>query len=672
LTFFYIYVRLSYFHRLILNIQARLITQISFLLKINMERKYPHLFSPFKIKNTTFKNRVVASPIGDWRLSPHNYMVDYVISEFEAKAAGGPAAVTFGHTEVNAEEPDTDGFGLYFNLRKREGIAAIAEFAAAIKQHGALAGLQLNYSGYYGPSDSLSRGKTMKGMTDEKIMQTIGQYATCARQLKVAGFDICMIHGAHGWLPMQFLSADVNRRTDKWGGSFENRMRFPLMLVDAIREAIGQDMLIEYRVSGYDPGTQPELFEESVAFIKAIEKKVDLVHVSSGAIASQSSGGSGHTFPTYLEPAGLNIHLAAALKKRVSVPIAVVGNITEPDMAERIIAEGQADLVALGRAFIADPEWTNKVRRGQEAEIRPCLECYNCLEVMHHNHYLGCDVNPRSGREHRFGEVTPAKVSHKVAVVGGGPAGMQAAITAAERGHQVTLYEKTGQLGGILKITDNDPIKSLVRKYKAYLIRQVNAAGVKVKLNTEATPALIESSHPDVIIVASGSRHIIPEIPGINLPHVFTAIAAHQPGAAIGNRVAIIGGNMVGCETALFVRELGKEVTVVEMTDRLHADANWAVGPSLEDHMEKGGVRRITGARCTGISTTGVQVAYQTGKTEIIPADSVILAVGMRSNDDVFQTLYNCAPEVIAVGDCLKPGTIRQASRTGYFTARDI
>ncbi len=468
-----------------------------------MERKYPRLFSPFTIRNTTFKNRIIASPLGDWRFSPHNFIVDYAISFFEAKAAGGAAEVTFGHTEVNAEEPDTDGFGLYHNLRQREGIAALAELAAAIKQHGALASMQLNYSGYFGPSESISRRKVMLAM------------------------------------------------------------------------------------------------------------------------------------------------------------------------AEEIIADGKADFVAMCRALVADPEWPNKVRRGQEAEIRPCLECYNCLEVMHHTHYIGCDVNPRSGQEHRFGEITPAKKPRKVIVVGGGPAGMQAAITASERGHQVTLYEKSGKLGGILTITDNDPLKILVRRYKDYLVRQVKAAVVTVKLNTEATPEIVESQHPDVVIVAAGSYHIIPDIPGIGLPNVFTAIQAHQPGVKLGKKVVIVGGNLAGCETALFVRDLGKEATVIEMIDRLHADANFAVGPSMEERLKESGVRGITGARCTGITKEGVQV-LRDGQTETIPADSVILAVGMRSNAEVFQTMYDCAPEVIAVGDCLKPGTIRQASRTGYFTARDI
>jgi len=397
-----------------------------------MERKYPNLFSPYRIRGLIFKNRLMSAPVGPWVFSPRNFIFDYAISMFEEKALGGAAAVTMGHTEVNAEEDDTDNFGLYFNLRNREGTAALSEFAAAIKQHGAHVSLQMNFGGvagrapgglYWGPTGYVrDDGAVIHEMDEEKIMKTIGQYVDSAKKLKLTGFDMCQIHGAHGWLPMQFLSSEQNRRTDRFGGSLENRMRFPVMLAKAVREAIGDDMVLEYRVSGVDPKTDPELFEESVAFVKALEGTVDLIHVSSGA--KSEKGMSAHTFPTYLSPRGTNIHLADALKKRVNVPIIVVGAITEPEMAERIIAEGKADFVAMCRGLIADPHLPNKVRRGQEEDVLPCIGCFNCLEILHRKHHLGCDVNPRSGREHRIGELEPAKVSKKVTVVGGGPAGM--------------------------------------------------------------------------------------------------------------------------------------------------------------------------------------------------------------------------------------------------------
>lgn len=634
-----------------------------------MKLKYRHLFSPIQIRGITFKNRILSAPIGAWVFSPSNYIFDYAISMYEEKVLGGAAAVTVGHTEILQEE--CEPFGLYFDLFRTEGAAALAEFAEAIKQHGSHVSVQLNHAGHYGMTDSqqFSGVVSIQALTEEKIMTIIGRYAAAAKKLRTAGFDMCMIHGAHGWLPMQFLTHTMNRRTDRFGGSLENRMRFPIMLIDAVREAVGQDMLIEYRISAYDPDTDPELFEETVTFVNAIEKKVDLINVSSGNM--HTSDGVRHAFPTYLEPRGTNIRSAAALKARVNIPIAVTGNITEPDTADRIIAEGAADFVAIGRGLIADPEWPRKALRSQEEDIRPCIGCYNCLDIMHHNHFFGCDVNPRSGREHRVRQITPARVPRKVTVVGGGPAGMQAAIVAAERGHKVVLYEKSNVLGGLLRITDADPLKYRLKAYKDYLVRQVEKHGIDVRLNTEAAAELVEAGAPDAIIVASGSTPIIPHIPGVDRSNVMTAVEAHQRGAELGERVTVIGGNLSGCETALYIQHLGKTVTVVEMTERILADANFALEPALRFRLDNG-VRCITDAKCTAISDEGIYVTQALGNTELIPADSVVLAVGMRSTSETVHSLLDSAVEVIPVGDCIRPATVRQASRTAYFGALGI
>ena len=679
-----------------------------------MEKKYPNLFSPIKVRSLVFKNRIISSPLGAWVFSPDNYTFDYAISMFEEKAKGGAAAICVGHTEVNYKDPDSDGFGLYFDLRKNEGTNALTIFAEAVQQYGCHASIELNYGGLSmgppggdgpspegmdgppgegrgpgegpgGPPDGggpgpvgdnvsydLNMGGTPEGrvkpLTKERIKEIIGYYSTCVRKMQTVGFHMVTIHGAHGWMPAKFLSPKTNRRTDEYGGSFENRMRFPLELMQAVREAAGNKMVVEYRISGVDPEVDPVGFEEQVEFLKRLEGLADIIHISSGDM----SDGGVHTFPSYLSPRGVNRKVAAALKKRVpNIPFAVVGAISQPEMAEEIIANGEADFVAMCRTLIADPQWPNKARRGQDDDIRPCIACYNCLDKMHKTHFLGCDINPRCGMEHRVPEVGTAAVKKNVVVVGGGPAGMQAAITACDRGHEVTLIEKTDALGGLLKISDGSRIKWMLNNFKNYLVRQVEKRSIKVMLNTEATSELIQSLGADTVLVASGSDPIVPPIPGVDGDNVFTCVQAHKNQDKLGDRIVLIGGGMVGCEEALDLKDKGKkEVTVVEMTNRVHADAGM-VDTELGAKLKEYEVNILINARCTKIAPDGVAVEIH-GREEFIPCDTVVLAVGMRSNYGVYESLLDSAVDVYPIGDSLQASTVRNATRTAFYTALNI
>lgn len=634
-----------------------------------MHRLYPNLFSPITIRGVTFKNRIMGAPTGSWLLYPGNYGTDYAVDYLEEKARGGCASVSIGDTEVNAGDPEQDTAGVYMDLRSPDGTFFLNQITAAVHQHGAKISLQLNHAGEFaGPSENQGkRGRIAREMTEEEILQVIDQFGTCAARLKQTGFDIVMLHGAHGWLLDQFFRKETNRRTDAWGGSLERRLRFPVEVAKRVRQEIGEHMLIEYRLSGCSPENAPEQFEELVALVHAMEPYIDIVHVSAGGSGGEKM--SGTTFPTYLSPLMPNVHLAEALKARTTLPVVTVGSITTPELAEQILAEGKADFVALGRPLIADPEWPKKARKCQADRIRPCIGCHNCLEKMHATHILSCSVNPCAGAEHRLHRYRPTE-SQRVVVVGGGPAGMEAALRAEERGHRVTLLEKNAVLGGNLCHADEEPLKLRLKAYKDYLIRCVSRSGIDLRLSTEGTPELLRELAPEALILAVGSEPIRPRIPGIDRKNVYPATEIFRNVHDLsGKRVVVIGGNLVGCECAAGLKRSGAEVTVVEMTDTLYRDANRAVASGLRPLLE--GVTCMTGAECREIGADFVLIRTKDGDKQL-PADLAVIAVGMRPRKDVAAALEDLAPVVWQVGDVNRAATVYESVREAFWAAQDI
>lgn len=654
-------------------------------------KEYPNLFSPLRIGKLTFKNRLVMAPSTSDNCIVDNRPSDQGIAYYEARARGGFAQVTVGEVDVDWEYAcRTDAFNKISDPNpKYWHSGAFYELARAIKRHGAVASLELNHSGAANHPKNIPGHKNPIGPTghvradgvavdemDEAMMDRVADnFAKAAQYLQLVGFDMCMLHGGHGWLLGQFQSPYTNKRTDKYGGSRENRARFPLMVIDRIRAAVGQDFLIEYRLSAAEYVDGGLTIEDTIDFAKRIENKVDIIHVSVGIYHLHVES---KTFSSMYDPHGLNVHFAEAIKQAVRTPVAVVGGINDPAMAEEIVAAGKADFVALGRQAMADPDFPNKALTGRSDEIAPCLRC-GCFSPMPQiegaitpPHTFECTVNPVNSLEFRMSLLPPAKSARKVLVVGGGPGGMVAAITAAERGHEVSLVEKTGALGGFLQFTDTDTYKDDLRRYKNSLISRIQKLKIEVRLGVEANSELVEQENPDALIVAVGAQPIVPDLPGICGSNVMHALKVYRDPARVGAKVVMIGGGLVGCETALHLAALGKVVTLVEMLDHLAGDATASHRTALFGMMH-GVVACRTGSKCTGVTPTGIKVSTKGGAEEFIEADTVVYAVGMRANTELADRLCAAAPKQnFMIGDCVKARKVMQAVHEGYHAALDI
>ena len=639
--------------------------------------QYQNLFRPLQVGSLTLRNRIISAPNMMSALNPDGSPTDYMVGYYEEKAKGGAAIVTVGDTPVEERGFTTPRHPIL----NKTTVQKWSEVARAIRQHGAIASLELNHGGRIsnsavtgftplGPMDEVkANGTTVKGANEEEIQELVKAFADTAALAKMTGYDMVLLHGAHGWLLDQFLSPKFNQRTDEYGGSLENRARFPLMVIDAVRKAVGPRFPIEYRV-GLELIEGGLELDDLIAFCKLIEDKVDMIQISAGLDTDPNFAVKTH--PTIFLPHMVNIETAARVKAAVKkCPVAVVGSITTPEEAEMVLASGKADAVAMVRSLIADPHLPNKARWGKPEDIRPCLRCLDCLTGLQTKMQLACAVNPRAGHEFRLNlSEKPAAEKKKVLVVGGGPGGMQAAITAAERGHQVILAEKTEALGGLLKFTDYDTLKAELKRLKDYLICQVEKSGVEVRLNTVVTPELVAELQPDALLIAAGSTPIKFPLPGIETAqHATTAYTNLE---TLGKTVAVMGGGLVGCETALFLAETGRDVTIIEMQDSVAPDANWMhrVG-MMQAFSQQENLHIRTGLRCVAVTESGVETQDKDGNTAVIPAESKVYAFGQRSVPTL-ELMKLDVPVIRVIGDCHQVGKTNGAIFDGYHAAMDL
>ena len=641
------------------------------------ENRYPHVFQPLTVRGLTLKNRLQYAPTVVLKCTPDGQVGQEMLDFMKWQASTGVAYITVGDTPVTHD--DNSAWLCEMNVNSDDCIHGMHALVEAARDNGAELSVELAYAGRGNrpnadgsPTAVVSAERpvspeldNLRTMDRADMDYLRDRFVDCAVRCQKAGFRMIMLHCAHNNFLAQWLSPDSNVRTDEYGGTPENRRRYPLEVLKAVREAVGPNMVIELRVSATEDTPGGLELPESLDFMEAAQEYVDIMHVSRGNVFTLAGT---YTIPTYFKGRQLNVAFAAEAKKRLHIPVCVVGNITTLEEAEEIIASGKADIVAMAKSHMADGELVEKSLAGHADQVRPCTRCDLCGNANTYGTSMRCAINPRLGQT---GPIEPAPVKKKVMVIGGGPGGMMAAQTAVKRGHTVTLYEKADRLGGLLNDATVLPFKQYMRNYLAWDIRQTMKCGAEIKLNTPVDETVVAQENPDAVIVATGSVYLQPPIPGIE-----GTVPVHEAdlGHVEGERVVVCGGGLSGCECALALAQSGKKVTVVDMIPAEDFCPNMPIfnHADLFHQLEELGVELVGGQKIVAFTPEGVQTVDGAGQEKLFPCDAAVNALGVKPENRLglaLLTKYG-SEQVFLVGDCVGKGrNYGDANREGYEAA---
>ena len=641
--------------------------------------KFPTMFSPVQIGTVTVPNRFVVPPMGNNLANTDGTLSDRSLSYYQARAKGGFGLITIESTVVYREAKGGPRKPCLFSDDTVESFRRVAD---ACHAYGAKVSIQLQHAGPEGNSAltgyplkaasamPASAGREIpEAVSNEEVYRIIECYGDAARRAQQAGIDMVEVHCAHGYLVSTFISQRTNNRTDEFGGCFENRMRLPRLIIESIRRKTGGNLPILCRINACDEVEGGQSVQDAAAVAAYLEQEcgVDALHVTRAVhLHDEFMWAPGVTH------GGFNADLVTEIKRAVSVPVIAVGRFTEPQYAELLVKQGRADLIAFGRQSIADPELPAKARNGQLETLSPCIGCLlGCVPNMFAGKPITCAVNPCVGREC---ELSPAPEKKRVTVVGSGPGGLYAAWACAVRGHQVTLVEKSSELGGNFRIAAYPTGKGQLTEAIRSMIVKCQQAGVDLRCGVEAEEMLLRSLAPDAIILATGSTPLILPIPGLSDCGYVTAQDMLDGKAQMGKNVLVVGGGMVGCEAAEYLAERGHQVAVIEMKDVIAADVTPENRRYMFENFEENHVLLRPGAKVTQFYTDGVDYALADGSTGSLRGyDNIVLAMGSRSNTALKDTAEKVAGQVLVIGEAAKaPGNAVLATGDALEAALQI